>query len=170
MSTFYAQPYCIDAIGFYFDTFQEYELRVSACKDCFGHAVEEFELQFIDGDSEDAQVFAACRVDQANILFWFDEVECLTRDEKAALYFLCDVLGCTTEDALRRLEDVQLFSGALKDAAVDLFDEIYIEQIPAHLRHYIDYEAFASDCEVGGDMTEFKFAGETFTCTNASAV
>ena len=170
MSTFFAQPYSNDAIGFYFDTFEQYELNVSQCKDCFGHAVEEFELQFIDGDTEDAQAFEACRIDQVNILFWFEEVERLTRAEKAALYFLCNVLGCTTEDSLRRLEDVQLYSGALKDASVDLFDEVYIDQIPANLRHYIDYEAFARDCEVGGEMTEFKFAGETFTCTNASAV
>ena len=170
MSTFYAQPYTLDATGFFFDSLDQYEENVSACRDRFGNPIEEFELQFIDGDAEDAAAFAACRVSQANIQSWFEDVECLPTDEKTALFFLCDVLGSTPEDALRRLDDVCIYRGPLKDAAAEFFDEVHGEQIPARLRHYIDYEAFARDCEVGGDMTEFKFAGETFTCTNASAV
>ena len=40
--------------------------------------------------------------------------------------------------------------------------------IPETVRSYIDYERFARDCEPGRDMAEFKYHGDTWTCTNAA--
>ncbi|HEU0188892.1 MAG TPA: antirestriction protein ArdA, partial [Gallionella sp.] len=138
--------------------------------DLHGSLVEEFEIQFIDGSSEDAQLFEACGVNQCNLEQFFNLVDEYDDREKAALFYLTDINGYSMEDAISKLDDVCLFEGYLKEAAEELFDECYAHEIPENLRCYINYEAFAHDCELGGDMYEFEFGGKTYTCTNAACV
>lgn len=164
MTTLHAQPYDISKTGFYFESLEDYEAKVAASQ------AEEFELQFIDGDNEDAQLFSACGINQANLSTWFDTVEILSDFEKAALYYLCSEVGYRLEDALDKIEDVSLFDGRLIDAAIELFDDCYLSEVPEFARNYIDYDAFARDCEMGGDMREFEFAGSTYTVTNHNAI
>lgn len=165
---FFAQPYSLDAVGFYFGTLDEYEQKAAALLDSFGNPVEEFELQFIDGSDEESALFHACGVNQANLGQFFAIIDEVPEYQFSALFYLCDVLGCTMADAMNKLDDVNIYTGELKDAATELFDECYASQIPENLRQYINYDSFATDCEMGGDMTEFEFAGTTYTCTNAS--
>lgn len=110
----YAHPYNLDARGFYFSTLEDYERLSSRCRDRFGNPVEEFEIQYIDGD--DAALFNAVGMDQSNLSEWFDDV--------------------------------------------------YLHEIPEAVRNYIDYEAWANDCQLNGDMHEFEHNGQVFTCTN----
>jgi hypothetical protein len=51
---FHAQPYSLDAQGFYFTDMNECQAKFDANRDCFGLLVEEYEIQFINGDTEDA--------------------------------------------------------------------------------------------------------------------
>jgi antirestriction protein len=60
--------------------------------------------------------------------------------------------------------------GTLLDAATDYFDDCFINDIPEAVRGYIDYEAFARDIQLGGDMTEFDYQGQTYTCTNSNSL
>ena len=168
MSTFFAQPYNIDAVGFYFGDAETYAEQSGSLKDAFGNPVEEFEIQFIDG--EDAQLFSACGINQGTLPVWFDSVADLNDLEKAALYYLCGELGYAVDVALDKLGEVSLYEGDLQAAADELFDEIYLDGVPEAVRAYIDYAKFASDCEIGGDMTEFDFNGTTWTCTNSSGM
>lgn len=168
--SYYAQPYNLDATGFYFSTLEEYEEKVNQCRDSFGLAVEEFELMFIDGSDEEAQLFKACSVNQANLGQFLEIIEDVPAYQLPALFYLCDVHGYNMEEAMDKIDDVTIYTGELKDAAEELFDECYAHEIPDHLKHYIDYDAFARDCEMGGDMTEFEFAGETYTVTNAACI
>lgn len=168
--TLFAQPYNINARGFYFGSLAEYNDRSEMLTDRYGSLVEEFEIQFIDGSSEDAQLFEACGVNQCNLKQFFNLVDEFDDREKAALFYLTGVNGYSMEDAISKLDDVCLFEGYLKEAAEELFDECYAHEIPENLRCYINYEAFARDCELGGDMYEFEFAGKTYTCTNAACV
>jgi len=48
--TLYAQPYNINATGFYFTSPEEYEQKAEGLTDRYGCPVEEFEIQLIDGD------------------------------------------------------------------------------------------------------------------------
>lgn len=64
MTVFYAQPYDISACGFYFSDMEEYDTKYSECRNSFGGQVEEFEIQFIDGESIDAQLFEALGIHQ----------------------------------------------------------------------------------------------------------
>jgi hypothetical protein len=131
--------------------------------------VEEFEIDYIDGD--DADLFKACGINQSNLEKWFDEVECLDDWEKVQLFYVMDMnIVRDLDEGLEKREDVQIFEGIMERAAEDLFDEIYAHEIPEHLRCYIDYKAFANDCRCGGDMVEFTFEGTTYTCTNANSI
>ena len=51
MTQLHAQPYDISAQGFYFDTAEEYRQKAAKNRNDFGGIVEEYEIQFIDGDS-----------------------------------------------------------------------------------------------------------------------
>lgn len=168
--SYFAQPYSLDAQGFYFSTLEEYEEKVNQCRDSFGLPVEEFEIMFIDGSSEEAGLFKACSVNQANLGQFLSIIEDLPEYQQPALFYLCDVVGYGMEEAMNKLDDVSIYSGELKDAAEELFDECYAHEIPDHIKNYIDYDAFARDCELGGDMTEFEFAGDTYTITNAACL
>jgi len=168
MNTFFAQPYNTDAIGFYFDTLEAYTEKSENLLDAFNNPVEEFEFQFIDGD--DCELFSACGINQANLSVWFETIAELSDHEKTALYYLCSFSGYTLVDAMEKLDEVNLSECTLKDAAADLFDEIYLHDIPQQVRNYINYDQFAHDCQLNGDFHEFQFNGTTWTCLNSSSV
>lgn len=168
MSTFFAQPYNLDAVGFYFETLEAYTEKSESLLDAFGNPVEEFEIQFIDGD--DCELFSVCGINQGNLQTWFETVADLSDQEKTALFYLRSVLGYNLENALDKLEDVNLSEGNLKDVAETLFDEFYLNDVPESVRPFIDYEKYARDCEIGGDLHEFDYNGTTWTCTNASGI
>lgn len=161
-NTYHAQPYDISKTGFYFSSFEDYTAKVKTS------GAEEFELQYIDGD--DAQLFAACGINQANLEQWFDEIETLENYQKAALFYLCNDAGYSLDSALSSIDDVSLTECSLEDAAAELFDDCYLSDVPEHVRPYIDYDAFARDCRIGGDMAEFIFDGVTYTVTNANGI
>jgi hypothetical protein len=168
MTILHASPYNPDARGFNFSTAEEFTTQASALLDRYGNAVEEFELQYLDG--EDSQLFEACGINQCNLPTWFDDIEPLEDYEKAALFYLVDQVGYRLNEALEKIADVCISECSLIDAASELFDECYLSEVPQAIQNYIDYDAFARDCRLGGDMCEFRFNGATFTCTNASEV
>jgi hypothetical protein len=171
MNQYFAQPYDISATGFYFADYAEYETKAATLRNDCGQPVEEFEIQHIDGP--DGQLFAACGINQGNLFGWFDDVEDLDDNEKVAMFYLLDngvVASGDIDAAMGKRDEVTIHEGTLKDAAEALFDDIYLHEIPAHLHNYIDYAAFANDCQCGGDMNEFEFGGTTYTCTNANSI
>ena len=167
---FFAQPFNDDAEGFYFSTEEEFEQKSSQCLDAFGSLVEEFEIQLIDGSMEVAELFDVCLVDQSNIGQFIAIIENVPEDQLPALFYLCDAHHYSMKDAINKLDDVTLYCGGQEDAAEELFDECYAHKIPEEVRNWIDYKACANDLQQGGDMCEFEFAGNTFTCTNANHV
>ena len=58
MAELFAQPYDISAQGFYFSSAEEYQTKVAKTRNDFGFPVEEYEIQFIDGDNLDAHLGA----------------------------------------------------------------------------------------------------------------
>ncbi len=50
MTTLFAQPYDTSAQGFYFDSADAYDARTTLLRNASGQPVEEFEIQFIDGE------------------------------------------------------------------------------------------------------------------------
>lgn len=169
MATLHAQPYNPDAMGFYFESAEEFTTKAENLTDCHGSPVEEFEIQFIDGDAGDAQLFEACAINQANLDAWFDEVETLDARDKVALFYLVGFAGNGLEQAKEKIEDVILYECRLREAAEEIFDECHLESIPDGVRCYIDYEKYARDLEQGGELTQFEFADSIYT-VNAGAL
>lgn len=89
----------------------------------------------------DAALFKACGINQSNLNTWLDKID-----------------------------EPTIAEGYLKEAATELFYDCYLHSIPESIRYYVDYDSFARDCELGGDLTEFDFNNSTYTCTNASGV
>jgi len=89
-TTLYANPYNLDASGFYFDTADEFEqlARNHVCH--YGLPVEEYEVDYIDGP--DAELFRACEITQANLKLW-EEIEGLEDYQKPTLFYCLNVLG-----------------------------------------------------------------------------
>lgn len=168
MTTLHAQPYSLDAKGFYFADMADYEAKFEANRDRFGSLVEEYEIQFIDG--ADAELFRDLGIDQDTLDVWFDRVEYLEKNERAALsYLTAGCLNMDVNDALETIDDVCLFEGNIKDYAEEFFDELY-PNLPERLRIYIDIEAFARDLELGCDIYEFRFKGSDYVVTNHNAL
>lgn len=168
---FFANPYDTSATGFYFESFAEYEEKRDALRNSIGLPVEEFEIDVIDGTQEEVQLAAVMEINQGNLERCLEVLESSDDSEWPALFYLLDNRVVNDlDDALSKINDVCLYPGTLIDAATELFDECYAHEIPESVRCYIDYESFARDCRIGGDMCEFKFGGNTFTCTNANGI
>ena len=74
------------------------------------------------------------------------------------------------EQALTKINEPIICQGELLEAPAELFDEGYLLSVHDNIKFYIDYEKFARDCELGGDMCEFEYASITYTCTNSNAM
>lgn len=167
-TVFYAQPYSLDAKGFYFDSFDDYTRQQAQCRDRWGHPVEEFEIQFINGPDPD--LYRTAELDQST-LHWLDDLERLDDWQKTAVFFLLDN-GMVPDigTAIAKADEVSIYPGTLLDAGTEVFDLCHAHQIPEGLRIYIDYESFARDLRLNGDLIEFAYQGEAFTCTNANGL
>ena len=160
---YHATPYDISAIGFYFSTLEEYRDKAASHTNEYGDHVEEYEIQFIDGPSEDAALFKALSVNQANLSQWFETFEDIDEHDALKAIYLADHLGECMEDIPSKLDDVVLYEGRALDYAEQYIEDTgLLEQIPENLQFYFDTEAFARDLMLGGDITEIELCGTTY--------
>lgn len=161
MTTLYAQPYDISACGFYFDTIEEFTEKSNALTNSYGEPVEEFEIQFIDGESIDSALFRAVGVHQGDIASFFDAVDDLDDDQKTKIILAVGECGYSfdlSKDCAADLEIDIYAMDSLRDLAEQFVDDGLFGDIPEHLQHYIDYDAIARDLAI--DYTETTVAGE----------
>ncbi|WP_286800111.1 antirestriction protein ArdA [Oceanicaulis sp. UBA2681] len=152
---YHATPYDISATGFYFETLDECRERASRHRNEYGDPVEEYEIQFIDGDNY--ELFKAIGVNQANLPLWFDQFEDLDEDEAARAIYLAGYECIAPEEIIDRLDEVMLFEGTLLEYAEDYVESTgLLDQLPESLRYYFDVEAFARDMRLGGEVTELE--------------
>ncbi len=151
MTTLYAQPYDISARGFYFDTASEYSAKASKLKNDYGQPVEEFEIQFIDGQYLDAKLFEALGVNQANHEAFLESVTDWSDDEKIKVIIAVGEAGYKFRlgDDVPDQFEVDLYQAdSLADLAAQFVEEGHYGEIPELLRNYIDYDAIARDLSV----------------------
>lgn len=161
MISFYAQPYNISAEGFYFKSAEEYARRSHGVKDDFGLPVEEFEIQFIDGEAIDADLAKAWGVNQANLRHFFRAAQEWSENDKTR--FIVAVGECGYRFDPESVDpadfDVDFYPDlSLKDLAVQFVDEGLFGEVPKSLEFYIDHDAIARD--LAADYTETKIAGQ----------
>ncbi|AUQ75281.1 antirestriction protein ArdA [Phaeobacter piscinae] len=162
MPQLHAQPYDLDAIGFYFESLEEYANKARKNCNAYGDLVEEYEIQFIDGDDIDCALAKAWGVNQANIGGYF--AACDEWEDYQKQIFIIAVgeigYGFNPEDVHPEEFDVDLYHvDSMKELVVQMVDEGLFGDIPEHLTNYIDMDAIARD--LAHDYTQTEIAGET---------
>ena len=160
MTTYYAQPYDISASGFYFETMEEYAAKSDKLRNAYGQPVEEFEIQFIDGELIDVELCKAIGINQANIGDVIDGIDNWSDDDKRQIILAVgdgfafdpktdDPAGC----------DVTIYElDSMRELAEQFIEEGLFGDIPENLAPYIDYDAIARD--LGFDYTLTTVAGQ----------
>jgi antirestriction protein len=163
MTQLFAQPYDISASGFYFTTAGEYQEKASQTRNDFGFPVEEYEIQFIDGDSIDSELFEALSVHQGNFDGFLDACENWNEEQKQKVIIAVGECGYAFDFKTGSPDDfdVDLYEmDNLRELAEHFADEGLLGEIPKHLQYYIDYDAIARD--LGMDYSEITIAGKRF--------
>ena len=157
----YANPYAFDAKGWYFSSADEWEEKFKK------HLpVEEYEIDFIDGEDFDGELFGAMEVSQGNVVEYFerlDELAGLDEQQQAAIYYALEEIGI--KDVGKAIDmaedDIRVTEGSAQDYATEYIESMGgVESLGAEtLSMYFDEEAFTRDM----DIREFTFLGKTWT-------
>lgn len=160
---YFAQPYDISARGFFFTDADDYKAKVETCRNDYGQPVEEFEIQFIDGDDLNAALFDALDINQTNIIPFtkkLDEWEEWNKKDLIVAVGECGLNFNIETDDPDEL-DIDLYHDmTLKDLVYLFVDEGLFGDIPLRLAPYIDYDAIARD--LACDYAEVRIAGESY--------
>lgn len=161
MTQFYAQPYDLSATGFYFETAEQYREKAASIRNDFGQPVEEFEIQFIDGERIDTALASAWGLNQANILRFIEIADEWDEDQKQRFIIAVGECGYSFNPETVDPSDFDVdlyFVRTLRDLAEEFVAEGLFGPVPEAFQFYIDYDAIARDLAV--DYTETDIAGD----------
>ena len=147
-TTLYAQPYDISAEGFYFTSAEEFTTQAANLKNSYGDAVEEFEIQFIDGDDIDCELAKAFELHQGTIASFYNALEEWDAQEKTIFIIAVGECGYSFDPKTTHPNDfdVELYElDSLKELAEQFVEEGLYGDIPDSLQFYIDTDAMARD-------------------------
>lgn len=163
----YAQPYDLAAGGFYFEDVETYAAKSKALRNDYGEAVEEFEIQFIDGEAIDAALVRAVGLHQGDIAAFFEKIEAWDETDKQIIAIAVGECGYgfrwqrTAPGAF----DVDLYEMAsLRELAEHFVDEGLFGDIPERLAFYLDYDAIARDLSADYTLTEIAGTRLIYRC------
>lgn len=160
MTSFFAQPYSIDAAGFYFETAAEFQTAAKTNRDRFGQKVEEYEIQFIDGELIDAAIADAHDINQANLSEVIDFIDTAENHEKTALIIAVNECGYDSNCNIGQI-DIDIYEmDSLRELAEQFVEEGLFGEIPDRLRNYLDMDLIAND--LGFDYAETEIAGTRY--------
>ncbi len=159
MTQLHAQPYDLSATGFYFETAEEYKTKVKALRNEYGDPVEEFEIQFIDGESTDCDLAKAIGLNQANLARYFEIVDDWEEWEKRLVILAVGECGYQFSDDTSPTDfDIDIYDvDSMRELAEQFVEEGLYGDIPESLQFYIDFAAIARDLAV--DYSETVIAG-----------
>lgn len=161
MTELFAQPYDISAQGFNFSSVEEYQTKAARTRNDFGFPVEEYEIQFIDGNNLDAHLFEALGVNQANLGAFLDACENWNDEQKQKIIIAVGECGYSFDLKSGNPDDfdVDLYEmDNLRELAEHFVEEGLFGEIPKHLQNYLDYDAIARD--LGMDFNEVTIDGK----------
>ena len=163
MTELFAQPYDISAQGFYFKTADEYGEKYAKARNAYGSPVEEYEIQFIDGEKIDAELFEALRIYQGTFARFLEVADEWDEHQKRKIILAVGQCGYAFDlqsgdpDDL----DVDIYElDSLRALAEQFVDDGLFGDIPERLQNYLDYDAIARD--LGFDYSEATVAGTHF--------
>lgn len=160
MTQLFAQPYDIAARGFYFESIEEYQHKAAEALNDYGDPVEEFEIQFIDGERIDANLAKAFGLNQSNVHHFLEAAEEWQKYQKFTFIIAVGECGYSFDPESDDVDDldVDIFEvSSLRELAEQFIDESLFGEIPEPLQFYIDYDAIARD--LGMDHSSIEIAG-----------
>jgi len=161
-TTLYAQPYDISATGFYFSSEAEFMQKVACAVNPCGQPVEEFEIQFIDGEGIDAQLFSALGVQQGDVGAFLEAIEDWNDDDKTRVIIAVGECGYRFQFGKDEpgQYDIDLYEcDSLRALAIQFVEEGLLGDIPDRIQCYLDYDAIARD--LGMDYAIAEIDGHT---------
>jgi len=167
MPTLYAQPYDITATGFYFECAEDYETKAQQCRNDFGDVVEEYEIQFIDGEAIDGALAQAWGLYQSNFADYLRAADAWDDHQKRAFIIAVGECGYAFDPASDHPDgfDVDMYEvDSLKDLAAQFVDEGLFGDIPERIACYLDYHAIARDLACDYAMTEIAEVRFAYRC------
>lgn len=143
MPLFYALPYDITASGFYFRSREEFNALRLTCRGDIGLPVEEFEIQFIDGEVLDAYFADAFGLNQVNVFRIIELIEEWDEDQKRRFIIAVGECGYSFDPDTVDPDDfeVEIYEANLRDLAMQFVDEGLFGEIPERIQ----------GCRVRGD-------------------
>ncbi|MEP2890919.1 antirestriction protein ArdA [Tateyamaria sp.] len=158
----FAQPYDITATGFYFETAEDYAQKANALRNAHGDPVEEFEIQFIDGEAIDAALARSIDLDQCNFADFLERVARWDEFEKTQMIIALGECGYDFDPTAAPSEyDIDIYqTETMRELAEQFVDEGCFGEMPEHLQSCIDFDAIARDLAV--DYAEITIAGERY--------
>ena len=126
--------------------------------------VEEYEIDTLDLDNEDSELFEKIRARAGSLraLEIHEEGELHYTWEKAAFCYLLD-MGHDVEKALDKYENVSIMSGRLKDYAEELIEEM---DLSPTIKWCIDVDLYAREISCDGDFCEITFGSNDYLITS----
>ena len=155
--TLFAQPYDISASGFYFQDFESYQKQAAKLRNDAGQIVEEFEIQLIDGESIDCDLFNALSIHQGDIEGFFEACDDWTEGEKIKVIIAVGECGYdfNLESDDPDQFEIDLYEcESLKELAEQFIEEGIYGVIPKNIRYYSDIDLMARD--LGTDYSEIE--------------
>ena len=163
MTTLFAQPYDISASGFYFESAEEYTEKASNLYNPYGERVEEYEIQFIDGEGIDCKLFEALSINQSNTEAYFKAVEDWEEYQKINVIIAIGEVGYKFDLANDYPGDlnVDLYQfDTMKELAEHFVEEGLYGTIPENIKFYLDYDLIARDLSM--DYSEIRIDGTNY--------
>lgn len=160
--TLFAQPYDISATGFYFTSAEDYDGKAKELTNADGDPVEEFEIQFIDGERIDCELAKAIGINQANFADFLECAEAWEDWQKINVIIATGELGYSfapQDDPDHYGIDVYGVS-TMRELAEQFVDDGLFGEVPEQFQQYINYDAIARDLAV--DFSEITIAGERY--------
>lgn len=163
----YAQPYDICAVGFYFESYEDFAENASKLRNSYGNPIEEFELQVIYGEDIDCDLANAIGVNQANLKRFYHTAHEWDEHCKTTVILAFGECGCAFDDNTQPDDfDLDIYPvDSLRDWADQFVDKGLFGDILKRLSYYIDYDAMARDLSV--DYSAANVAGKrlVYRCT-----
>jgi len=146
--TLHAQPYDLCANGFYFHNHEEYLVKSKALRNDYGQQVEEFEIQFIDGDDLDCQLFSILEIHQGDVAVFLTVCESWDESQKINVIIAAGECGYNFDLAKDDPDsfEIELYElNNMRELAEQFVEEGLFVKVPENIRHDLDMDAIAND-------------------------